>query len=298
MDLILYHGKCTDGWAAAYTYSKRYPHAALVPVSFSEPPPFELVEGKDVLVVDFSWKTRADNIKLSLLAKSFRILDHHKTAQALLEGLPFATFDMKRSGAGLAWDYLFGIDSVLDGQIGATPRPWYINYVEDYDLWTKKLPDTDAINTYLRSLPHTKEAWDDLHGWVSEEEAATIGEGMLRQKNWEVETLAEMANKGQGWGCTIGVVNVPYILASDLGHKLAETNDIGMTWYRRTDGLVIFSLRSIGDIDVSKIAAKMGGGGHKNAAGFELPARQANDLLDDIVKAGPRPPRFPEGSEL
>lgn len=32
-----------------------------------------------------------------------------------------------------------------------------------------------------------------------------------------------------------------------------------------------FSLRSVGDFDVSEIARKYGGGGHKNAAGFRVP---------------------------
>jgi nanoRNase/pAp phosphatase (c-di-AMP/oligoRNAs hydrolase) len=33
----------------------------------------------------------------------------------------------------------------------------------------------------------------------------------------------------------------------------------------------VFSLRSIGDFDVSEIAKQYGGGGHKNASGFRLP---------------------------
>ena len=32
---------------------------------------------------------------------------------------------------------------------------------------------------------------------------------------------------------------------------------------------IMFSLRSIGDFDVSAIAKQHGGGGHKNAAGFQ-----------------------------
>jgi nanoRNase/pAp phosphatase (c-di-AMP/oligoRNAs hydrolase) len=32
-----------------------------------------------------------------------------------------------------------------------------------------------------------------------------------------------------------------------------------------------FSLRSLGDFDVSEIAKEFGGGGHKNAAGFKVP---------------------------
>jgi nanoRNase/pAp phosphatase (c-di-AMP/oligoRNAs hydrolase) len=32
-----------------------------------------------------------------------------------------------------------------------------------------------------------------------------------------------------------------------------------------------YGLRSIGDFDVSMVAQAFGGGGHKNAAGFQLP---------------------------
>ena len=45
-----------------------------------------------------------------------------------------------------------------------------------------------------------------------------------------------------------------------------------MSWFRHRDGNYIYSLRSRADsgIDVSAIAKKYGGGGHKNAAGFKL----------------------------
>jgi len=35
--------------------------------------------------------------------------------------------------------------------------------------------------------------------------------------------------------------------------------------------VIIFSLRSVGDIDVGDIARKFNGGGHKNAASFSIP---------------------------
>jgi nanoRNase/pAp phosphatase (c-di-AMP/oligoRNAs hydrolase) len=62
-------------------------------------------------------------------------------------------------------------------------------------------------------------------------------------------------------------------LASDIGHELAKDNPFGATYYY--DGQkYIFSLRSDDNnpeaVDVSKIAKFYEGGGHKNAAGFEL----------------------------
>ena len=44
-----------------------------------------------------------------------------------------------------------------------------------------------------------------------------------------------------------------------------------LVWQRDKNRIEV-SLRSNGDLDVSKIASKFKGGGHKNAAGFSLPA--------------------------
>src|SRR5258708_22202166 len=105
MDLIIYHNSCPDGWAAAYICHLKYPEAELMPLNHGLLPValdelFNYATGKDVIMVDYSLRTRELNDHLSAVAKSFRILDHHKTAQAVLEGAPYATFDMKRSGAG------------------------------------------------------------------------------------------------------------------------------------------------------------------------------------------------------
>ena len=111
MDLIISHKSCPDGFCAAFIARKKYPNAEMLPLNHGDPLPLEQVRGKDVLILDFSWKRREDNEAVADAAKSIRILDHHKTSLAACEGLPYVTFDMNRSGAGLAWDYLFGKDS-------------------------------------------------------------------------------------------------------------------------------------------------------------------------------------------
>jgi nanoRNase/pAp phosphatase (c-di-AMP/oligoRNAs hydrolase) len=47
--------------------------------------------------------------------------------------------------------------------------------------------------------------------------------------------------------------------------------------------MIQFSLRSRGELDVSAIAKKLGGGGHKNAAGFQLPLIRGRNVLDGIL---------------
>jgi uncharacterized protein len=274
MDLILYHAKCTDGWCAAYVAHKKYPGARLVEAQYGVEPPYDLVAGQDVLVVDFSWKERASNIKLRLLAKSFRILDHHVSQKETLKDLEFVTFDLARSGAGLAWDCLFGWD-----------RPWYVNYVEDYDLWRHKLPNSRAANAFLHLIPKTVEAWDEM-SQMRFNDVINLGEGALMQIESNARKLVEASNPGRGWGYTVGVVNAPTWQASDVGDALSKIYDVALIWWERQDGVVTFSLRSqnSGDVNVSKIAASMGGGGHKHAAGFEVRnLLVANEVVDDIL---------------
>jgi uncharacterized protein len=158
MDLILYHGHCPDGWCAAYIASKKYPEAKLVPMDHGANHAEVLKEciHKDVLMVDFSLRTREENDTLAASTRSFLILDHHKSAQAVLENASYAVFDMKRSGAGLTWDYLFG-----------GTRPWVVDFIEDRDLWNWKLPRSKEICAYLNTLLFTLEEWDSLDWTVS-----------------------------------------------------------------------------------------------------------------------------------
>ena len=67
------------------------------------------------------------------------------------------------------------------------------------------------------------------------------------------------------------------------GAKLSPDCDFAMIWYYdHDDRMVKVSLRAFHDhIDVSEIAKKYGGGGHKKAAGFTLPGdAHVDDLFD------------------
>lgn len=294
MDLIIHHAKCADGWCAAYVAKKKYPEATLMPVDYGMDftSLISACGNTHVLMVDFSFPTREQNDLVAKTAYSFKILDHHKTAQVVLEGAPYAVFDMKRSGAGLTWDWLFGeikLPIYRDGKptgefikaADPLPRPWYVNYVEDRDLWNWKLPESREICAYLGTLPFTTEAWDKLRD-MSPEEAAELGEGALAQIQHYVRDIVQDAKTGLLAGCKVAILNAPYLNCSEVGNELAKTHDISLTWFEPGDGTVQFSLRSIGNFDVSAVAKRFGGGGHKNAAGFKLSLLEGRKLIDQI----------------
>lgn len=300
MDLIYYHNNCPDGWCAAYIAKKRYPEAEFRPLDHGltdEQINALIAEatGKEAIMIDYSLRARENNDRLAAAAKSFRILDHHKTAKAALEGASYAVFDMARSGAGLAWDYLFGKDSPCPPEIAAGcinpelwegfDRPWFVNYVEDRDLWTWKLPNGREICAYLDSVPWTVEAFNSLKT-VDLDAVLEFGRGAVSHLNGYVERTASHARDGHLYGHKVKILNAPYSGCSEIGNLLAKQADFSITWFERADDVIQFSLRSEGNFDVSEIAKSFNGGGHKNAAGFQLPYQKGRTLIDSVLNRG------------
>lgn len=296
MDLIISHAGCLDGWTAAYIAKKRYPEAEIVLLNHGiDPEPIiNQCVGKDVIMLDYSLRTREQNDKLNSVAKTFHIYDHHKTAQAVLEGVDYATFDMKRSGAGLAWDYL--IEPYLP--IFAA-RPFWINYTEDQDLWNWALLNSKEINAYLQVLPRTIEAWDELTQLTpdfAQSLAAEGGKGVRKYVEYYMNSVIPEARSGsfifEGTVYKTAVLNIPYAGVSEVGNRLVldDKHDIALLWFERGDDIIQFSLRSNRDgnnVDVGAIAKSYGGGGHRNAAGFQMPITGGRKLVDGILQRGP-----------
>jgi len=87
--IVIYHGKCADGFSAAWCFWDKYGdqydyHAG---VYGKEPPD---VTDRLVFLVDFSYK-RAVVEQMIKQAKSVTLIDHHKTAIEDLADLPGST---------------------------------------------------------------------------------------------------------------------------------------------------------------------------------------------------------------
>jgi oligoribonuclease NrnB/cAMP/cGMP phosphodiesterase (DHH superfamily) len=293
MDIISFHNACPDGWASAYIAKLKYPLAKLLPLDHGAVLDMEQFRDKDVLMLDFSLRTREQNDRLAEITKSFHIYDHHKSAQEVLAGVPYATFDMSRSGAGLSWDYLLGEDfarySMKCGTCSlgqAKPRPWWVDYVEDRDLWRFALPESRAVNAFIMTTEYALEPWR-LMTEVKLDDAITKGRAIELEVNKYVREVTKQAQAGTlnvgEKRYTVGVVNCPYLHASDIGHVLSARYDIGLSYFERGDGMVQMSLRSQGDIDVSAVVKHFGGGGHMHAAGLQLPLDSGRKLIDTIL---------------
>jgi oligoribonuclease NrnB/cAMP/cGMP phosphodiesterase (DHH superfamily) len=211
-------------------------------------------------MVDFSYPLETMQA-IADQCESLTVLDHHKTAEAALATFAHprasVTFDMERSGAGLAWDHYFA----------GKPRPWIVDYVEDRDLWRHKLPDGPAVNAFLGTLRYDFEHWYQASRRPIDE-VAKLGEVVEDKIRHYVTEVAKNSRRFTFEGYDVPLVNAPQVDISELVGFLSAGETFAMGWWQRSDGKFSYSLRSRGDFDVSALAKKHGGGGHKNAAGF------------------------------
>jgi len=259
---VLYHAGCDDGFGAAYAIWLKYGYQAkYIPVQYGQDFP-EVSPGETVYVVDFSYprdilQDIADRCKLV-------VLDHHKTAMDDLVDLPFAHFDMNKSGAVLAWEYFHP----------NKPIPVLLEYVQDYDLWTKELLNTEENKAWRGSFNRTFERWQTMDLIVSRGNAwKTEGEAILRSEKMHIQRRVAQAFEVTIDSHVVLAVNETQYFSEVAGELAKNTRyPFGACFFIRADGLKIWSLRSdrnLGDFDVSEVAKLRGGGGHRNAAGFK-----------------------------
>ena len=271
-DLCIYHGgECLDGFAAAWVVWRKFgADVQFYPGIYGKPAPD--VTGLNVAIVDFSYK-RPEMIALCKNAQRVLVLDHHKTAQAELNGVEDEclntkiVFDMNHCGSVLAWRHFFPDERM----------PLFLSYIQDRDLWLKEMPGIEEFTSALRSYPMDFGVWNEIitasmRADRERRPEPLISEGVAIQRYFRtlVESTKNHAHPREIAGYMVPVVNASLFLASEVCGELAEGNFFA-AMYAETATDTIWSLRSRGDFDVSEVAKKYGGGGHKNAAGFTVP---------------------------
>lgn len=255
-----------DGFTAAWACWLKHPDWEFYPGVHGEAPPD--VTGRTVYLLDFSYK-RPVLVEMAKQAKFITIIDHHKTAEADLCDLEEheniqTVFDMNKSGARLTWEAFHD-----------TEVPYFVRLVEDRDLWRFNLPDTRAFCNYVFSFPYDFDEYTGFQ-YVCENtsflrEACRQGEAIERKQQKDIaELTSKLIHTLTVGGVEVPAANLPYQYASDAGHIMSKDAPFAAIYF--FDGKHYkFSLRSSDTgADVSEVAKRYGGGGHKHAAGFQV----------------------------
>jgi oligoribonuclease NrnB/cAMP/cGMP phosphodiesterase (DHH superfamily) len=270
--VCFYHAGCPDGFGAAWAVWRAWGKSGEYrPRGHDDALQFEELVGAEVVFADIAL---ANGLLRTLGQKATRVvvLDHHVTALERFQSDPELTldlgerghvvnFDLSQSGAVLAWQH-FHPDTEL---------PRLLAYVQDQDLWHWRLPDSDAVNAAIGIYPRRFEVWDRLAAEPIEKLVAE-GRPIVRAQRSEVDRALQNAHSVSVGELRLEAVNALF-QRSSIGHELAKRKAFGVACglvYRLTERRVDCSVYSIGDFDVAALAASLGGGGHRNAAGFSV----------------------------
>lgn len=279
--LVIYHANCDDGFGAAFAAWLKFGDegAEYVPMNYGEDA-FQLyMIDRDVYIVDFSFPIETMR-QIQEYSNKLIVLDHHKTAKEALESMisrsqDHIEFDMNRSGAMMTWEFLHKIRE-------GSPSELFL-HIQDNDLWQFKNKDTKAFIRRLRSYPQNFQSWNTIHtmGYVEYKNFVNEGKAIEEFFQQQCQYAIKMGKRKITIDGVEGLgVNCTKMFSSDVGNILAaESGTFGATWMENSKGEVEFSIRSIGEFDVSAIAKKFGGGGHRNAAGFSL---KPEKIIEDV----------------
>ncbi len=265
--VVFYHADCMDGYASAWAMWKVFANKARYQAVRHDTPMPDFPIGAELYIVDFCY-SMDELVSAAKKARKIVVLDHHISAQKDFESyqkqspIPSnleVNFIQNHSGCMIVWQYF---------QRDIEP-PILLQHIEDHDLWRHQLPQTEEIckALYLR-LPVDFSAFEKIKLPTLQREGAIL----MKQQQLNVNRLFKARHSVRLEKIKGLAVNAPSMFSSDLGHKLAEKScTFGLTYfYHGKRQCYDCALRSIGDFDVSELAHKFGGGGHKNAAGFSV----------------------------
>lgn len=276
---VLHHNDADGRCAAAIVrYSNAQNGTEFIEMDYAKIVPFDRIDkDENIFIVDFSFKPEDMN-KVLEITKNITWIDHHATAKDYpyqgLKGLRDFT-NKGLSGCELTWKYCCPLYSL----------PESVALIGDYDSWRmEKRPDCLEFYEGLKMQDQNplSRLWpiifaDYIGGFEGQNAGIKIdeikkdGRAAIKYRDMYCADL----RKSFGFDCTLEYADGlkcyalnAYKFGSQAYGELMQCYDVLIGFI--FDGVkVTVSLYSEKpEVDVSIIAKKLGGGGHKGAAGF------------------------------
>lgn len=264
--MVFYHDDLdgfTGAWAA---WKKMKDKAEYVMIKYDEDISDWVLQLKDkeIYFIDCSLKIQ-EMLNLALKNKVI-LIDHHISSEETANLLPGSVFDDKHSAAFLSWKYFQG----------GKKAPLIVLYVEDYDLWKFKLPNSKELTTILNLYSFNFKVWDKISKMFQDKtkrkELIKKGRAIVDYQKYLIGDLAGKGEEVIFEGYDSVAVNSPILSSEISNHIYTKTGKIGIIWsYKgKRKQKIGVSLRGGGEINLADVAKKYGGGGHKASAGFAI----------------------------
>lgn len=215
---------------------------------------------------------------LDYISKLDKLIDHHKTALHLNK-YDNCKVEVERSngvltcGTSMFADYL----EVENNLIFDIDMCWFIDLVQNYDTWAwkkKGMAEANDLNTLFHAMGRDKFIEHVLNcEEIFDETANAIIECANNNQNNYIEEKLKQVYTVEIGGNKCGFVFAERYFSALGDVMISSGYDVAVMIDMSNNKI---SFRSNDKVDVSEIAKKFNGGGHKNASGVRL------DLLENV----------------
>lgn len=251
-----------------------------ISIDYKDEFPFDsITPNETIVIVDFSLQKEGDFEKLKSITDKIIWIDHHKTS--IEKHKDFECLGIRKDGVAgciLTWQYFY------PKQI--QEMPLIIKMLGAYDIWdfSKYGDSLNELQAGIRLWETSPEninwvewfkSWEDLSNELE------VGKIALKYRQHQYSSLIKAWSfwvDFEGYRavcCNAGSVS------SQLFDSVKEDYDLMIPFVFDGKQWTV-SLYTKKDIDCSEIAKKYGGGGHKQAAGFqckELPFEKGKEVI-------------------
>jgi oligoribonuclease NrnB/cAMP/cGMP phosphodiesterase (DHH superfamily) len=269
MKICFYHNDADGRSSAAIVRRALGKDVRLMETNYGEPVPWQEVEkAEQIVMVDFSMSL--EDMQHMANGRRFTWIDHHisainelQEAATAWEGLR----DVSQAACVLTWKYFFPDQ----------PVPQAIQLIGDRDTWTNAYPDSPAFGEGLNQQnmsPENDKLWKPLLDDDPKAVQDLISSGGLIYNARLREIRRSVARFGQEVtfeGHRTLAINQR--ASGELGEHIRKKGyEIAYCYIetQQNGKLTTFVTLFSDQVDVSEIAKKYGGGGHKSAAGFSF----------------------------
>ncbi len=269
--MLCLHHDDADGLCAGAIVRRRFGDAVeLHEIDYGRPIPWDKIEAAaTVIITDFSLPKDAMLKIYEAKGENFIWIDHH--ISAIKEMSDFENIAglraLDRAACVLTWQYFF---PELDA-------PAAVLFIGDRDIWQFDYPQTRAFSEGLSAedtAANNDVLWDALLSNDQDlvqrllEKGEILLQARLKQIAYYVDSYGFELDFN---GYRTLLVNLPS--NGDIGHYICQAGYDLAYVYRDDfqDGQIFTKVTLYSEsVDVSKLAKRYGGGGHKGAAGFRF----------------------------
>jgi oligoribonuclease NrnB/cAMP/cGMP phosphodiesterase (DHH superfamily) len=281
--IVIHHSADFDGIFCREIARKFLPEAELIGWDYGQPKiPYD--KDAQIYILDLSPEC-LEGVLPDEVYPNIIWIDHHKSA---IEKFPIQAAGYRIDGVAacrLAWQFFYLREGLSAESKPPLPshqefvdrivvEPYAVQLAGEYDIWDKRNPEAEVFQLGLRSVDNLN--WNHLISFSGMNYIEILLENGKLLQRYVNQRDAEIV---KALGFVIGFEGLKFLALNSatkgsIQFTAKDTPETGhdallkFNWTGKLWDISLYHAKHRTDLDLSKIAVKHGGGGHRGACGF------------------------------